>query len=330
MYGVLAVNLGTPTAPTPAAVGRYLREFLADPRVVDQPRWWWLPLLYGVIVPLRRRRSAAAYAKVWTPGGSPLLLNSRAIAQALEEAMRGEARVRLAMRYGEPGVTAELAALREQGVTELCVLPLYPQYSHTTTGSVCDAVADGLRSLGWSPRRFTVLDYHADPAWVAAVADSVREFQSGHGQGEMLLFSLHGIPQRYVRQGDPYAEQCHASVAAIRGRLDARPERSLLTFQSRVGREPWLQPYTDHTLEALARDGVRHVQVVCPGFSADCLETLEEIALQNAELFREHGGERLDYIPALNDRPDHIAALAGIVRRRLAGAPDAQAVPSPR
>lgn len=319
MSGVLLVNLGTPDSPSPADVGRYLREFLADPRVVDLPRWLWLPLLYGVIVPLRRHRSAAAYGRIWQAGGSPLLINSRAIAVRLGESLQGEAQVELAMRYGSPSVREGLAALQADGVRRLCVIPMYPQYSHTTTASVMDAVEEGLRTLHWQPRLSAVRDYYKHPCWAPAIAASIRRFQASHGRPERLLFSLHGIPQRYVRQGDPYAEQCQASVSAIRSELGVTAAEAPMTFQSRVGREPWLQPYTDQTLKELAESGVRHVQVVCPGFAADCLETLEEIAMLNRELFLEHGGERLDYIPALNDAAEHIAMYADLAREHLAG-----------
>jgi len=317
--GVLLVNLGTPDSPSPADVGRYLREFLADPRVVDLPRWLWLPLLYGIIVPLRRHRSAAAYGRIWQAGGSPLLINSRAIAARLAGALAGEAQVELAMRYGSPSVCEGLSALQSAGIRRLCVIPMYPQYSHTTTASVLDAVEDGLRKLEWQPEMTAVRDYYRHPRWAPAIAESIRRYQGGHGRPERLLFSLHGIPQRYVRQGDPYADQCRESVSAIRSELGVSAVEAPMTFQSRVGREPWLQPYTDQTLKELAEAGVRHVQVVCPGFAADCLETLEEIAMLNRELFQEHGGERLDYIPALNDSEEQIALYADLARECFAG-----------
>jgi len=315
--GVLLVNLGTPSAPTPAAVGVYLREFLSDPRVVDLPRWLWLPLLNLVIIPLRRHRSSEAYSKVWGPDGSPLLTLSQGLARKLATELEGQAEVELAMRYGQPSVRSGLESLRARGVTRLLVLPLYPQYSLTTTETVFDAVNDALRTLGWYPETESVRQYFDQPAWVAAVARSIAEFQSGNPPPDRLIFSLHGIPQRYVRNGDPYEAQCRQSVAAIAARLGLGPDRWMLTFQSRVGREPWLQPYTDKTLEALPAQGVKHIQVACPGFAVDCLETLEEIAMQNKELFIESGGERLDYIPALNDTDDHARLLAEIARTRL-------------
>jgi len=314
MKGVLVVNLGTPEAPTPAAVATYLKEFLADPRVVDLPRWFWLPLLRLVIIPLRRNRSAEAYEKVWLSGGSPLLINSLELADKLATELTGEAEVVLAMRYGIPSVLDGLAELRAQDVDSLVVLPLYPQYSATTTESVFDAVAESLRKLDWYPRIDSVQKYHDRNGWAAAVADSIRAFQQTAGKPDKLIFSLHGIPQRYAEAGDPYPGQCEQSVADIASALGCADGDYLLTYQSRVGREPWLQPYTDKTLEELAASGTRHVQVVCPGFAVDCLETLEEIAMQNRDGFIAAGGDKLEYIPALNDSPAHVSLLAGLVR----------------
>jgi len=311
---VLLVNLGTPRSPTPSDVGDYLREFLSDPRVVDLPRPLWLPLLNLVVVPLRKRRVAEAYRKIWLPDGSPLLVNSRRITDGLGMALDGVALVRLAMRYGEPSVSRVLQDLMSQGVSELVVLPLYPQFSLTTTQTVFDAVEDALFALAWEPRLCLVGDYHDHPGWVEAVASSIRDFQRAHGRPDKLIFSLHGIPQRYADAGDPYGEQCRASVRLIASALGLADTEYMLTFQSRVGREAWLQPYTDETLEALPATGCRHVHVVCPGFAADCLETLEEIAMLNRKVFLQAGGERYAYIPALNDGAAHIEVLAGLAR----------------
>ena len=315
MKGVLLVNLGTPEAPTPGAVGAYLKEFLADPRVVDLPRWFWLPLLRLVIVPLRRHRSAEAYAEIWGEAGSPLLTYSKALAEKLARELEGEAAVVLAMRYGNPSVREGLERLRALGADRLTVLPLYPQYSATTTESVFDAVSDGLRAMEWFPPVESVQKYHDEPGWATAIAASIERFQAQAGKPDKLIFSLHGIPQRYADAGDPYADQCRQSVAAIAAELGYPESDWLLTFQSRVGREPWLQPYTDKTLEALGGSGVGRVQVVCPGFAVDCLETLEEIAMQNREGFIEAGGQSLEYIPALNDSPEHVALLAAVIRK---------------
>ncbi|MBB5209601.1 ferrochelatase [Chiayiivirga flava] len=322
---VLLVNLGTPDAPDTRSVRRYLREFLGDPRVVELPRALWLPILYGVILPLRPSRSAKAYRAIWTPAGSPLRVLSDAVTAGLGAALRADApelTVRLAMRYGNPSVASVLRELRDAGLRRLIVLPMYPQYSASTAASVFDAVVDELRRWRRVPELRFIADYHAEPAWADAVAASIREHWATHPRGEKLLFSFHGIPQRYVRRGDPYEDQCRASAAAIVQRLALPDDAWQLSFQSRVGREPWLQPYTDETVKALGRAGVRSLDVVCPGFAVDCLETLEEVAMQNAEFFEEAGGEHLRYIPALNDRADHIATLARLIRRHGGGWPE--------
>lgn len=322
---VLAVNLGTPDEPTAGAVRRYLAEFLADPRVIELPRWFWLPLLHGVILPLRSRRSAHAYSTVWTERGSPLLSLSQDLTQGLREALDANARplaVRLAMRYGNPSIRSVLRELHAEGVRRLLVLPLYPQYSATTTASVFDAVMDALKDWRWMPELRWVVDYWKEPAWLGAVAGSIRQAWQDEPAGEHLLFSFHGIPQRYFKGGDPYHCQCQGSAREIVQRLDLPRERWTLAFQSRVGREEWLRPYTDETVVALARRGVKRLDVVCPGFAVDCLETLEEIAMQNAEAFRAGGGERLRYLPALNAAPSHVGALANVVRTAAQGWPE--------
>ena len=322
---VLVVNLGTPDEPTPGAVRRYLAEFLADPRVIELPRWLWLPLLHGVILPFRSRRSAHAYAQVWTERGSPLLSLSQNLSHGLREALDADARplsVRLAMRYGNPSIRSVLRELHAEGVRRLLVLPLYPQYSATTTASVFDAVMDALKDWRWMPELRWVVDYWKEPAWLDAVAGSIRQAWQDEPAGEHLLFSFHGIPQRYFKGGDPYHCQCQGSAREVVQRLGLPRERWTLAFQSRVGREEWLRPYTDETVVALARQGVKRLDVVCPGFAVDCLETLEEIAMQNAEAFRAAGGERLRYLPALNAAPAHVAALAGAVRRATEGWPE--------
>jgi ferrochelatase len=312
--GILLFNLGTPDAPRRREVARYLREFLSDPRVVDLPRWLWLPLLNFLIVPLRAGRSARAYSKVWSKDGSPLLTYSRALAEQMKATAAGSAVITLGMRYGRPSIRDALAELQASGVESLTVLPLYPQFSYTTTASGYDAVDAGLEALGWNPPQQRIRDYHDHPSWVQAVAARIREYWAENGRAELLLFSMHGIPQRYVTQGDPYQCHCEESAAAIVSDLGLATEEWQLTYQSRFGREPWLQPYTDKTLQALAGDGVRHVQVVCPGFAVDCLETLEEISMENRELFQAAGGKRLDYIPALNDSVGHASALLDIAR----------------
>ena len=304
---LVLVNLGTPAAPTPSAVRRYLSQFLHDHRVVQLTRWLWCPLLHFVILPLRSPKVARKYAQIWLPGGSPLAVHTAALAEAVARRLPGW-RVAHAMRYGQPSVQAVFDGLRAEGVRKIRVLPLYPQYSTTTTASVADAVAAAANGL-----QVEVLhDYHVDAGWAAAVAASIRAHWDAEGRGERVLLSFHGIPRRLVDGGDPYAAQCEASTRAIAQALGVPREDLLLTFQSRFGRERWLEPYTQPTLEALAREGVRRVDVACPGFAVDCLETLEEIAVENAVAFRGAGGEALRYIPCLNAEPAHADALAAL------------------
>jgi len=325
--GVLVTNLGTPDAPTPAAVRRYLAEFLSDPRVIEMPRWLWRIILHGVILRVRPRRSAEAYHKVWGPEGSPLLAIARrqaaALAQALGARLRGPVQVALGMRYGRPAIADALEELRAAGCRRLLVLPLYPQYSATTTGSTFDAVAATLRTWRWVPELRLVSHYHDDPAYIDALVASVREARTAMGEPERLLFSFHGLPRRYLAAGDPYHCECQRTARLVAERLGLGTGRWAVSFQSRVGREEWLKPYTDHLLKEWGASGVKRVHVLCAGFSADCLETLEEIDQQNRAFFLEAGGESFHYIPALNDRADHIAALTNLVLRHVQGWPEA-------
>lgn len=323
---VLLVNLGTPEAPTAPAVRRYLAQFLSDARVIDYPRWLWWPILHGVILRLRPRRSARAYAKIWTPQGSPLLVNTLAVAKKLgADATLSGLRIAAAMTYGEPAIAQTLRALRNDGVQRILVLPLFPQYSATSTAAALDAVFAALRGERRVPAIRSIADYHADPDYIAALAASVEKYWFTHGRGERLLLSFHGIPERYVSAGDPYRDQCLATANLLRERLGVSGSELVVTFQSRVGRERWLAPYTDATLVQLAQSGVRHVQVLCPGFAVDCLETLEEIAIRGREQFLAAGGARLDYIPALNDSAAHLRLLANLIRRHVQGWNDAGA-----
>jgi protoporphyrin/coproporphyrin ferrochelatase len=311
--GVLLLNLGTPDAPTPAAIRPYLREFLSDRRVVDLPRWLWLPILHGVILPLRPRKLAPLYACIWRDDGSPLLAITRMLAAALSGEL-APMPVVAAMRYGRPGIAAGIAQLRQAGVTRLVVLPLYPQYSATTTASAFDAVDAALRAAAWQPQLARIDDYHADAGYIEALAASVREHWAAQGRGEILLMSFHGIPQRYAERGDPYGRQCEVTARRLAAALALRDDEWQLAYQSRVGKAAWLGPYTDVVVPALARRGVRRLDVVCPGFAADCLETLDEIAIRYRDAFVAAGGEALRYVPALNARPAHVAALARLVR----------------
>jgi ferrochelatase len=324
--GVLLTNLGTPDAPTRAALRRYLKEFLWDPRVVEVPRpIWWL-ILNGIILNIRPARSAEAYATVWTDEGSPLLAIARrqteAFRKALESRASGPVQVALAMRYGNPSIESGLEELRRGGARRILILPLYPQYSGATTGSTFDAVADVLKRWRWVPELRFVNHYHDDPGYIAAMAERIRTHWAQHGRGERLLFSFHGVPKRYLLAGDPYHCQCHKTARLIAESLQLPDSAWELAFQSRFGREEWLRPYTDERVKALGAEGRKRIDVCCPGFSADCLETLEEIAVQNHEFFVEAGGEHLEYIPALNDQPAHIQALADLAVRHMAGWPE--------
>lgn len=331
---LLLVNLGTPAEPTTGAVRRYLAQFLSDRRVIDLPRWMWWPILHLIILRFRPARSARAYRKVWTEEGSPLLLHTRALSEAVAVALRergwDQLQVAFAMTYGEPSIPGVLQRLRDSGVRRIAVLPMYPQYSATTTAAVNDQIMDAARLWTFAPALRLLDAYHDHPAWLDAVAASIQRHWDQRGRADRLLFSFHGIPRRYFHQGDPYHCQCMASARRIAERLGLQREDYEVAFQSRVGREEWLRPYTDETLQQWGKDGLQRVQVVCPGFAVDCLETLEEIAMENAELFKESGGRDLEYIPALNADPAHAEAMASIAEGLLAGwkdlDPDAEAL----
>jgi ferrochelatase len=314
---LLLANLGTPAAPTAGAVRRYLAQFLHDWRVVELTRWLWCPILHFLILPIRSGKVAKKYASIWTPRGSPLLALSQDLATAVQ-AQAPEFEVRLGMRYGEPSIASVLRETHDAGAARVLVLPLYPQYAASTVASVYDAVFAELARWRVVPELRLLRDYHLDEAWLDALADSVRAQWSAQGRGERLLMSFHGLPQRHVEAGDPYAAQCEAGARALAARLGLAEGEWQLGFQSRFGREAWLQPYTDASLKALAAGGVKRVDLVCPGFAVDCLETLEENAVENAAIFRAAGGDRVDYIPCLNAAPAHAAALAGLARRQAA------------
>ncbi len=324
--GILLTNLGTPEAPTAPALRRYLAEFLWDRRVVELPRpLWWL-ILHGVILRLRPARSARLYAKIWTEAGSPLLAISRRQGTALQEALHarvpGPIKVEVAMRYGRPSIAEGLRALQAAGVRRLLVFPLYPQYSATTTASTFDAVADELRTWRWLPELRFVNHYHDEPAYIEALAESLREAWRDREPGQRVLFSFHGLPKRLLLAGDPYHCECHKTARLVAARLGLAKARYAVAFQSRFGREEWLTPYADHQLKEWAQTGVRRVDVVCAGFAADCLETLEEIDITYREAFIQAGGEAYRYIPALNDHPRHIEALAGLALQQMRGWPE--------
>jgi ferrochelatase len=323
--GILLANLGTPDAPTSTAVRRYLAEFLWDPRVVELPRpLWWL-ILHGVILRVRPARSARKYQLIWTPDGSPLLAISQrqatAVAALLAEHYPGPIQVAVGMRYGNPSIAAALAELRAAGVQRLLVLPLYPQYSATTVASTFDAVAAELRTWRWLPELRFISHYHDDAGYLDALATHLGAARADQ-PGERLLFSFHGLPKRNLLAGDPYYCQCHKTARLVAERLGLQPEQWAVAFQSRFGRAEWLQPYTNVLLATWARAGVKSVDVACPGFAADCLETLEEIAIENRRVFLAAGGEHYRYLPALNDDPAHVTALVALIGRHVGDWPE--------
>jgi len=330
--GVLLVNLGTPDSPSKADVRRYLKEFLWDPRVVEVARPVWWMVLNGIILNTRPKRSAEAYAKVWTEEGSPLLVISKRQQQALHTAMQHRldlpVHVALAMRYGNPSIKAGLEELKAVGARRVLVLPLYPQYSATTTASIFDAITTELRRWRWLPELRFINHYHDDSAYIAALADSVRRHQAEHGEPDKLVLSFHGIPKDYFLKGDPYHCECQKTGRLLAEALGLEKDRWLLTFQSRLGTKEWLKPYTDETLRHLPDQGIRKVQVICPGFSADCLETLEEVAMENKAIFLSAGGKEYSYIPCLNADATHMEMLANLVVRHAGGWSDTADYPS--
>ncbi len=324
--GILLVNLGTPQAPTKQALRPYLREFLSDKRVIDYPRLLWYPILYGIILKVRPKKSAAAYASIWTPEGSPLMFYSQRIATQLQEKLQGAwenpVKVVLAMRYGKPSIRQGLQALQDAGSRRFLILPMYPQYSVTTVGTIFDVVFDELKRWEWLPEIRTVHEYCRHPLYVQAIADSIRAHWAEKGEingNGMLIFSMHGVPARYTRKGDPYECQCKDTAELISAELGLPENRWQLTFQSRFGPEPWLQPYTDQTLKQLGGNGTARVDILCPGFAADCLETLEEINVENRHYFTEAGGQEFHYIPALNDSPAHVDLFAALATEHCQG-----------
>lgn len=317
---VVLVNLGTPEAPTTGAVRRYLREFLSDRRVVEAPRlvWWFVLNLF--ILPFRPRRVAKLYASIWTPQGSPLRALTESLAGKVQQVLADpRLRVHAAMSYGEPSLSRLLRQLEADRVSRVLVVPLYPQYSASTSGSVCDVVARYLLATRRAPDIRIVHDYCDRPGYLDALAESVRAFRAGRGGAQRLVFSFHGIPQAYADKGDPYPDCCAATVRGVVERLGLPAGEWEMTYQSRFGRQEWLKPYTDLRLASMPAEGVRSVQVLCPGFAVDCLETVEEIGEENRETFLHAGGERYEYIPALNDSDLHAGVIADLVRDHASG-----------
>ncbi|MCO7222831.1 ferrochelatase [Pleionea sp. CnH1-48] len=330
--GVLLVNLGTPDAPTPGAIRKYLAEFLHDRRVVDLTRWLWCPILHGVILRIRPAKVAKLYDSIWLPEeGSPLMVVSRQqqqqLALALEKHFGEPVPVALGMTYGNPSIASALSELREKGCDNIVVLPLYPQYSSASTASVFDVIAKALKQQKDIPGLNFIRDYHQHPLYIEALADSVRDYWKSAGLDKVqeeyqsgrrrLMMSFHGIPKRYETEGDPYPEQCRTTAALVAKALDLEDGQWVASFQSRFGREEWVKPYTDQLLEEWPKQDISCVDVICPGFSADCLETLEEIQFQNRELFIESDGKDFHYIPCLNATPAHINMMVDILSKSL-------------
>ena len=327
--GILLSNLGTPDAPTAAAVRTYLAEFLSDRRVVEIPPLVWKIILHGIILRTRPAKSAKKYASVWMPEGSPLLVWTNRQAQylrgALGERLKGmglpsdHVKVEVGMRYGNPSIASAVARLREARCDRILLLPMYPQYAASTTATACDALFRALAAERAMPALRTIHSWHDDPAYIKALAARVNDYWKKHGRPDKLLMSFHGVPKYTLSNGDPYHCLCHKTGRLLARELGLTEDQWILTFQSRFGRAEWLQPYTDATLQALPAQGVKRLHVVCPGFPADCLETLEEIAMEGKETFLHAGGSHYDYIPALNDHPALIHALADLVLTHLQG-----------
>ena len=322
--GVLFCNLGTPEAPTPGAVRRFLREFLSDPRVVEIPRLLWWLILNLVILPFRPGKVAKAYQSVWMEGGSPLLVISQQQRELLAAELKAqtgvEIPVALGMCYGKPSIPQAMAELRKQGVRRLLVLPAYPQYSATTTAAVFDIVSKELQKWRWLPELRMINHYHDDPRYIEALATSVTHFREQQAApSQRLLMSFHGLPEAMLLAGDPYYCQCQATARLLAEKLGLADDQWAISFQSRLGKAKWLQPYTDKTLEQWAQQGIESVDIICPGFAADCLETLEEMAMQNRDVFLENGGKHYHYIPALNGDDAHIHLFAGLTQQHSQG-----------
>jgi ferrochelatase len=319
---ILLINLGTPSAPTPKAVRHYLKEFLSDSRVVEIPKYLWLPILYGIILPLRSTKSAKAYQQIWTSAGSPLLAITQQQTQALNSALKkcfntSNTQVEFAMRYGEPAIANVLEKFRQEQISQLIIFPLYPQYANATTGSVFAEVSRILSTWRYIPELHFINNYATEEIYIDALADSIHAYWNTHGRGEKLLMSFHGLPQKSIEQGDPYFFQCQQTAHLLAEKLKLTDQQWQIVFQSRFGKAKWLQPYCEETIRKLAKNGCKTIDVVCPGFAADCLETLEEISLRYKEIFLKEGGEKFNYIPALNDSEINTKMLATLAKKYL-------------
>lgn len=321
-FGVLMVNLGTPEAPTPKAVKAYLKEFLSDIRVVDAPRFIWWFILRAILI-IRPKPVARAYKSIWTDEGSPLLVISKRQAKALEECLRNDFNqaipVELAMTYGQPSIESASQNLRQKGSQRILILPMYPQYSSSTTAAIYDKLSVLLKQCPHLPEMRWIRDYHDHDLYISALANSIKNQWAVNGQSEKLLMSFHGVPERYTLKGDPYEHQCRNTAQLLATKLQLKEDQWACCFQSRFGREEWVKPYTDHTLKSWAQNGIKSVDIISPAFSADCLETLEELQVENREIFIEAGGEQYNYIPALNDGEDNIKLLSQLVQQHSQG-----------
>ncbi|WP_353517239.1 ferrochelatase [Thalassotalea sp. SU-HH00458] len=317
---VLLTNLGTPSAPTAAALRTYLREFLSDPRVVEIPRLLWMIILHGIILRVRPKKSAKLYQSIWTDAGSPLMVISEQIKSNVAKSLHAtneDVVVDLAMRYGKPAISEALNNFQQQGIENIVVLPLYPQYAGPTTGSTFDAVVNEIKKWRWIPSLHFISGYYDHPLYIKALANSIQEHFQAKGKPEKLVLSYHGMPKYFLEKGDPYYCFCHKTTRLLVEELGLTSDEYIMTFQSRFGKAEWLQPYTDATLENLAKEGCQSVAIVSPAFSADCLETLEELVHENKAVFIEAGGKEYHYIPALNDRADHCQLITELVTKQL-------------
>ncbi len=314
--GIILANLGSPTAPTTKAVRRFLKDFLGDPRVVNLPRpLWWLILNFFVL-PFRPSRSAKAYRKVWHEKGSPLTYMTRQLSEKVAEQLKPKGiTVNYAMRYGEPSIATQLKAFKKEGITDVMVLPLYPQYSSTTTASIYDDLTKELKQWRHLPSFQFISDYHQDSHYIAAVAASIEQAWHEQAKNELLVMSFHGLPEQLTVWGDPYFHQCHKTAALIAEKLGLIEKQWMIVFQSRFGKAQWLKPYCVDTLQALPTQGIKAIDIVCPGFAVDCLETLEEIAMENKSIFMEAGGSEYRYIACLNDSKAHVDALIHLLEQ---------------
>ena len=314
--GILITNLGTPDNPDPKSLRKYLKQFLSDKRVVDYNRLLWWLILNVIILNIRPRKSAKLYESIWTDKGSPLLVNMQSILRKLQSKNEG-IHLQLGMRYGNPSIENALNYFKDQNIYKILVLPLYPQAGSPTNSSTFDEISRVLNSWPWLPNLRFVNGYHDHEDYILAVSKSIKKSTSDCNNIEKIIFSFHGMPVRYLNEGDPYYCFCHKTARLIAEELNLKEDRYMLSFQSRFGSEEWLQPYIDEEIVKLAKNGVKNLHIISPGFSVDCLETLEEIKIQYDELFRENGGEKLHYIPCLNDHDDHIKLIDKLIKSNM-------------